>query len=109
VLAHVIDGVPPGQRGFHPDGLSDASGFAAMACDEILVHTRDAALGLGLDYEPSEVLSGAVLRRLFPWAPRDEDPWSSLLWANGRIALPDRPRQVGWHRHSAPLGESPDD
>ena len=106
VLAHVVDGVTPGQRGFHPDGLADSTGFAAMACDEILVHTRDAALGLGLDYRPSEVLSGAVLRRLFPWAPQDQETWDALLWANGRVALPGHPRQVGWHRHSAPLPES---
>ncbi len=105
VLGHVVDGVTPGERGFHPDGPADASGFAAMACDEILVHTRDAALGLGLDYEPSEVLSAAVLRRLFPWAPDEDDVWQSLLWANGRVALPDRPRQEGWHRHSAPLAD----
>lgn len=108
VLGHVVDGVTPGERGFHPDGPADASGFAAMACDEILVHTRDAALGLGLDYEPSEVLSAAVLRRLFPWAPADEDTWQALLWANGRIALPGHPRQVGWHRHAAPLSEGDD-
>jgi uncharacterized protein (TIGR03083 family) len=106
VLAHVVDGAAPGRRGFHPDGPADATGFAAMACDEILVHTRDAALGLGLDYEPSEVLSAAVLRRLFPWAPQDVDPWASLLWANGRLELPGHPRLVGWHRHSAPLSES---
>ena len=106
VLAHVVDGVTPGQRGFHPDGPADSTGFAAMGCDEILVHTSDAARGLGLDYEPSEVLSGAVLRRLFPWAPPDEDAWASLLWANGRIALPGRPRQEGWHRHSAPLSDA---
>lgn len=105
VLGHVVDGVTPGQRGFHPDGPADSTGFAAMACDEILVHTSDAARGLALDYVPSEVLSGAVLRRLFPWAPQDEDTWESLLWANGRVALPGRPRQVEWHRHSAPLGE----
>lgn len=105
VLGHVVDGVTPGQRGFHPDGPADSTGFAAMACDEILVHTSDAARGLRLDYVPSEVLSGGVLRRLFPWAPQDEDTWESLLWANGRIALPDRPRQVEWHRHSAPLAE----
>ena len=105
VLAHVVDGATPGRRGFHPDGPADATGFAAMACDEILVHTRDAALGLGLDYEPSEVLSGAVLRRLFPWAPKEADPWAALLWANGRVELPGLSRLVGWHRHSAPLSE----
>jgi hypothetical protein len=114
VLSYVVDGITPGQRGWHPDGLADATGFAAMACDEILVHTRDAALGLGLDYEPSEVLAGGVLRRLFPWAPdrpdatsvaAAADTWRTLLWANGRLAIPGHPRQVGWHRHPAPLSE----
>ncbi len=108
VLAHVVDGVTPGQRGFHPDGLADSTGFAAMACDEILVHTRDAALGLGLDYEPSQVLTLATLRRLFPWAPEEADTWQALLWANGRVALPGHPRLVGWHRHAAPLTEGDD-
>ncbi len=105
MLGYVVDGVPPGHRGWHPDGLADSTGFGAMGCDEILIHTYDAALGLGLEFEPSEVLSQAVLRRLFPWAPRDTDTWQTLLWANGRRELGDRPRQVGWHRHPAPLSE----
>src|ERR1700712_5549587 len=42
-LALVVDGVAPGQRGWHSDGLADSTGFAAMGCDEILVHTYDAA------------------------------------------------------------------
>jgi uncharacterized protein (TIGR03083 family) len=104
-LALVVDGVPPGQRGWHPDGLADATGFAAMGCDEILVHTYDAARGLGLEFEPFEVFSQPVLSRLFPWAPKDVDPWEGLLWANGRVELPDRPRQTHWHRHPAPLDE----
>src|SRR4051812_40651176 len=33
-LSFVVDGVPPGTRGWHPDGRADASGFAAMGCDE---------------------------------------------------------------------------
>ena len=105
MLGYVVDGVPPGHRGWHPDGLADSTGFTAMGCDEILIHTYDAALGLGLEFEPSEVLSQAVLRRLFPWAPTDTDTWQTLLWANGRRELLDRPRQVRWHRHPAPLSE----
>jgi uncharacterized protein (TIGR03083 family) len=104
-LALVVDGVAPGQRGWHPDGLADSTGFAAMGCDEILVHTYDAARGLGLEFEPSEVLSNGILRRLFPWAPQDADTWQALLWANGRVELSDRPRQLQWHRHPAPLDE----
>ena len=105
LLGHVVDGVPPGQRGWHPEGLADATGFSAMGCDELLVHTSDAARGLGLEFEPPEVLSQMVLRRLFPWAPRDTDTWETLLWATGRADLPGRERQVHWHPHPAPLTE----
>ena len=105
LLGYVVDGVPPGQRGWHPEGLADATGFSAMGCDELLVHTSDAARGLGLDFEPPEVLSQVVLRRLFPWAPRDTDTWETLLWATGRADLPGLERQVHWHPHTAPLSE----
>jgi uncharacterized protein (TIGR03083 family) len=105
VLARVIDGAPPGARGWHPYGLADASGFAAMACDELLVHTSDAARGLGLPFTPSAELAGATLRRLFPWAPTGADPWHALLWANDRVDLPGQERQTGWRWHCAPLAE----
>jgi hypothetical protein len=103
VLARVIDGAAPGARGWHPYGLADTSGFAAMACDELLVHTDDAARGLDLSFTPSAELSRATLRRLFPWAPTDADPWQALLWANGRVDLPGQERQTGWRWHCAPL------
>jgi uncharacterized protein (TIGR03083 family) len=105
VLARVIDGAAPGARGWHPYGIADACGFAAMACDELLVHTGDAARGLGLVFIPSAALAGATLRRLFPWAPADADPWQALLWANGRVDLPGQERQTGWRWHCAPLAE----
>jgi Mycothiol maleylpyruvate isomerase N-terminal domain len=105
VLARVIDLAPPGTRGWHPYGLADASGFAAMGCDELLVHTDDAARGLGLPFAPPDDLAAATLRRLFPWAPADADPWPALRWANGRIALPGHPRQTRWRWHCAPLEE----
>jgi uncharacterized protein (TIGR03083 family) len=104
-LAQVVDGVPPGQRGWHPDGRADASGFAAMGCDELLVHTWDAGRGLGLDFRPPSALSDMVLRRLFPWAPEDTEPWPTLLWANGRVELDGWPRQTEWRWHCAPLSE----
>jgi uncharacterized protein (TIGR03083 family) len=105
VLARVIDGAAPGARGWHPYGLADTSGFAAMACDELLVHADDAARGLGLRFTPSAGLSRATLRRLFPCAPTDADPWQGLLWANGRVDLPGQERQTGWRWHCAPLAE----
>jgi uncharacterized protein (TIGR03083 family) len=105
VLSAVIDCSEPLARGWHPFGVSDATGFAAMACDEMLVHTYDAALGLGLDFTPSASLARSTVRRLFPWAPSDDDPWKALRWANGRIAISGLRMQVKWVWHCAPLSE----
>jgi uncharacterized protein (TIGR03083 family) len=105
VLARVIDGSPPGARGWHPFGMADASGFAAMACDEFLVHSDDIARGLEVPFDPPSGLVAATLERLFPWAPADADPWPALLWANGRIDLPGQERQVDWRWQCAPLEE----
>ncbi len=106
VLAAVVDHVPTDQRGFHPDGQADASGFAAMACDEILVHTGDITAGLDLLYAPPSELCERVVRRLFPWAPEEGPAWQRLLWANGRTGLPERPRlDPDWIWHCAPLRE----
>jgi uncharacterized protein (TIGR03083 family) len=105
VLARVTDASPPGARGWHPFGLADASGFAAMACDEFLVHTDDVARGLEVPFAPPPALARATLERLFPWAPADAEPWAALLWANGRIDLPGQRRQVDWRWHCAPLEE----
>lgn len=100
-----VDAAPATTRGFHPAGSPDPSGFAAMACDELIVHTHDAARGLGLEFRPDAALAGRVLGRLFPWHQEGGDPWQMLLWANGRIDIPGRPNQKGWQWHCAPLSE----
>jgi uncharacterized protein (TIGR03083 family) len=105
VCAASIDTASPETRGFHPAGAADASGFAAMACDELLIHTDDAARGLRLQFSPDPDLAGRVLRRLFPWHDPGDDPWQTLLWANGRVQLPGRPSQQGWIWHCAPLAD----
>jgi Mycothiol maleylpyruvate isomerase N-terminal domain len=58
-----------------------------------------------IDATPPAGLVRATRDRLFPWAPATPDPWSSLLWANGRIALGGHPRQTRWRWHCAPLEE----
>jgi len=105
VLAATLDACDEHTRGFHPAGSPDPSGFAAMACDELLVHTDDAARGLGLAFEPDAHLAAHVVRRLFPWAPHDQRSWPTLRWANGRAPLGDRPRLEHWQWHCAPLDE----
>jgi len=109
VLAATIDAAPPGARGWEQWGMPDADGFAAIACDELLVHTGDAARGLGLTFTPPPELAEVTLRRLFPWAPGDgeaaQDPWATLLWANGRTELEGRARLTRWRWHCAPLAE----
>jgi hypothetical protein len=76
-----------------------------MACDEMLIHTDDAAKGLGLRFVPDLELAGRVLARLFPWHDPGSDAWQALLWANGRIDLPGRQNQTGWTWHCAPLAD----
>lgn len=105
VLASVVDGSAESVRGFHPMGAADPSGFAAMGCDEMLIHTDDVARGLGVDFRPPSELADQALRRLFPWVSPTGDLWNELRWANGRIALPGRPRQTNWAWHCAPLEE----
>jgi uncharacterized protein (TIGR03083 family) len=105
VCAASVDAAPATIRGFHPAGAADPSGFAAMACDELLVHTDDAARGLGLPFRPDQDLARRVLARLFPWHDPGQDPWQTLLWANGRTDLPEQPRQEGWQWYCAPLAD----
>ncbi len=102
-----VDAAPPETRGFHPFGSPDPAGFAAMGCDELLVHGDDAARGLGVAFPRDARLAAAVLDRLFPWhtVEPDDDPWELLLWANGRIELPGRDRQKVWRWYCAPLSE----
>ena len=105
ILEHVVRAASASTRAFHPAGMADPSGFAAMGCDEILIHTADIAAGLGIDFKPPEDLCGRVLVRLFPWAPTDVGHWDSLMWANGRIALDESPQDENWRWHCAPLSE----
>lgn len=106
ILADVIAASPPSTRAFHPAGMGDPSGFAAMGCDEILVHTADIAAGLGVLFQPTSDLAAKIVDRLFPWAPTDYDQWQTLLWANGRTWLPYWGHQAdNWYWQCAPLSE----
>lgn len=84
-------------------GAPDPSGFAAMACAELLVHTDDALRGLSTRLDAPPALAAAVLSRLFPDVEPDPDPWQTLLWAHERPSTLTRPREPGWRWHAAPL------
>lgn len=105
LLAFVVERLGPDARGFHGDGIADRSGFASMGCDEMLIHAYDIAGGLGLAFEPPMDVAERTLRRLFPWAPADGDPWAMLLWANGRQSLGDRAPETDWLWQCAPLAD----
>ncbi|GGQ39535.1 hypothetical protein BKA00_007324 [Actinomadura coerulea] len=104
MLSAVVRCTPPDVRAHHGFGASDAEGFAAMGIVETLVHMHDLAEGSGLPWEPPADLCARVLGRLFPDAPDDTDPWSTLLWATGRGDLPGHPRVTSWRWYGSPRG-----
>ncbi len=107
VLAAVIRDASPNARSWHNSGITDRSGYAAISCDELLVHTWDIGRGLGKPFELPGELCGRVVSRIFPMrVPIDAAPEDAFLWCNGRIALPDRPRLgPDWGWWSRPLEE----
>lgn len=105
LLSAVVATVPAERRAYHPCGLSDPEGFAAMGVVELLVHGYDVAAGLGRPFEPPADLCDLALVRLFPDAPSGGDRWATLLWATGRGALPDRPVQQKWDWDARPAAE----
>ena len=107
MLAAVIRDASPEARSWHNSGMTDRSGYAAMSCDELLVHTWDVGRGLDAPFELPGDLCGRLVSRLFPmWVPIEAPPEDAFLWCNGRIALPDRPRLgPDWGWWSRPLDE----
>lgn len=107
ILADVVAAASPGTRAFHQAGMADRSGFLAMACDELLIHTDDILRSFGDRFDPPREPTARVLARLFPWAPTDVDPWLALRWANDRQELPPPHGRLGptWVWHCAPLDE----
>ena len=103
LLAAVLREMPAEARGSHGQP-TDAEEFAAMHGDEVLVHGDDIVRGLGVACTPPPDLARHVRDRLFPWTPAG-DPWTTLLWCNGRMALPDHERLTDWSWHPAPLSE----
>ncbi|MFJ9041659.1 hypothetical protein ACIRF8_34460 [Streptomyces sp. NPDC102406] len=103
LLATVARATSPTARAYHVFGISDPEGFAAMGVVETLLHAHDLAQGLGVDLPPPPAdLCARSLRRLFPDAPEDAEPWPALLWLTGRGDLPGRERVGEWRWYGAP-------
>ena len=96
LLSSVVRTADPGTLGWHPYGPAGPRDFAAMGIVELLVHTEDLSRGVGFAWQPGAGLSARVLAHLFPYAPRGHEPWPTLLWATGRVALDERPRLEDW-------------
>jgi hypothetical protein len=104
LLASVARTADPAAVAHHVFGPADPAGFAAMGVVETLVHTHDVAQGLRLEWSPPGDACERVLKRLFPHVTVDRDAWEALLWATGRIALPDRPRLAEWRWYNERSG-----
>jgi hypothetical protein len=106
ILATTVRAAPSHARAYHPTGMADPEGFAAMGCVEALLHGHDIAQGLGLSLDPPPGLCSGVLARMFPQAAAGlapSDPWEALQWATGRAELPGHPQLQQWRWHGAPL------
>lgn len=106
MLAAIVHTADADIRAYHPTGLADPEGFAGMGCVELLLHGEDVARGLGMALDPPLDVCERVLARMFPDVTAD-DPWVGLLWATGRIELPDRERRTAWRWRGAPLDTAP--
>ena len=105
ILATIATASSPDDRAYHRMGMSDAEGFLAMGCEEVLIHAWDIGQGLGLHVTVPDDLAGAVVRRLFPWAPTNCAAWEAQLWCSDRIELPGQGKIGKWGWHGAPIAE----
>jgi hypothetical protein len=106
ILASMVRTSRAHVRAYHPAGMADPEGFAALGCNETLLHGNDIARGFGLSLDPPRDVCRRVLARLFPQGPTDladADPWTVLLWTGGRVELPGHPQQPSLRPHPAPL------
>lgn len=104
LLHGVLSSWVAGSRGWHRLGRPDAEGYVALACNELLVHAYDVHAAHGVQLTAPHDVCARLLARLFPDVPRavHDNAWQRLLRANGRIALPSRPRRQEWRSHPAP-------
>ena len=98
LLVAVTATAPPERRGFHPAGLSDRTGFAAMGIVEAVAHAPDILSAHDVSYAADADICDRALDRLFPDAARTDDPWHDLLAATGRTP---QTRGTAWRWYSS--------
>lgn len=96
LLSRAVATATPDARGWHPWGMSDAAGFAAMGVTELTMHTHDMTRALDVAWQPDPEHCAPVVERLFPDAPEHAEPDELLLWCTGRKALPGVARRESW-------------
>lgn len=107
ILASALQSAPIEGRFFHPAGMADRSGYAAMSCVELLVHTSDISSGLGIEFMPPSQLCESAIQRLFPWIDDiGGGAFATLRWATGRISMESQNDVAAdWYWQCAPLSE----
>ena len=107
IFAATLQSASTEGRFFHPAGMADRSGYAAMSCVELLVHSSDISAGLGVPFAPPSELCERVIRRLFPWIDDvGPDACATMRWTTGRLEIPGRDAVVAdWYWQCAPLSE----
>ena len=107
ILASALRSAPVDARFFHPAGMADRSGYAAMSCVELLVHTSDIATSFGIAFNPDNELCGRVVRRLFPWIENvGADAFAVMRWTTGRLVIDGWDDvAANWYWQCAPLAE----
>jgi hypothetical protein len=101
-MANIAAQTPPDARAYHASGMTDAQGYVAMDCLDLLVHGHDVAAGLGLNFVPPDELCQAVVARLLPWLADAGPAWETMLRHTGRIG---RSGDDSWTVLKAPLSE----
>ena len=105
LVAETVSRLPAETVVPHMWGETDPEGILAMGVVEIVVHTWDIgqAVGAHINDPAANQLAMRSLGRLFPESPDGPAPLDSLLFATGRMALPNRPRLTSWRWRSGPL------
>jgi hypothetical protein len=96
MMVAILRTTPDVTRAFNDSGVLTPEGFAALTVAETLLHMDDVAKGLRFDWHPPTELAAKVLDSVFPDAPTETDPWTTLLWASGRGELDGHERPTEW-------------